>query len=57
MKFEANKALEERLLDLQRGLQEAMEQLIRRGDKDAAELILRQVDDRLTQTINQTTVV
>lgn len=53
MTLTANEELESRLIDLRRGLHRAMDELINRGDQAETEVILRQLDQHLTITINQ----
>jgi len=49
----ATEAVKDELEDLKRGLHLAMHNLIDRKDCDEAEVILRQLDQRLVQLINE----
>lgn len=50
--YRLNRATEQELGNLHGGLHQAMDALIRRNDRDEAERILRQVDQRLSVLIN-----
>ncbi len=50
------KAVEEELTDLHNGLHQAMDHLINRNDYAEAERIIRLIDARMTNLINQARV-
>lgn len=52
--WKANNELIARLQDLHRGLHEAMDAFIKDKDCSRGETILRQMDQHLTETLNQT---
>lgn len=51
--FIANKETQDDLLDLHRGLHFVMDQMIRLKDYEAAERVIRQVDERMSALINK----
>jgi hypothetical protein len=55
--YRANQELEDALKDIHKGLHVAMTAFIRDRDLDEAELVMRQLDSRLSQVINATKVI